>query len=288
MANWDGVNEFVAVGQTLSFTKAALKLNTSVAQISRKVGALESRLATKLLNRTTRSVALTDAGKSYFYQCQALNEALEQAELSVTQMQRTVKGLIRITAPVTYGEQKLAPLLYSFLLHYPELELDLHLSNQKLDMHEQGFDLAVRLGTLTDSSLIARKLAPRQLFVCASPNYLKARGQPHTLNELKHHQCLVGSVNQWRFAQDQKTRLLSVSGRVKCNSGFALLNAAKQDLGLVQLPDYYVGDALRSGALKEVLSQYKDDREGVWALYPSKQHLSSKVRLLIDYLVANI
>ncbi len=284
MVNWEGIVEFVAVAETHSFTSAAKKLSTSVAQVSRRVSALEERLAVKLLNRTTRKVSLTEAGQIYFHQCKPLIEGLELAELAVTQMQSAPKGVLRVTAPVTYGENQLAPLIHQFLKRYPKLDLDLILTNQKLDLVESGIDLAIRLGNLGDSLLVAKKLSSRQLYVCASPEYLQKYGEPHSLSELVNHHCLVGSVDYWRFNQQGKEKSIKVSGRIQCNSGIALLDAAKQGLGLAQLPDYYVSEALSSGQLVEVLQGNRSDRDGIWALYPQNRHLSPKVRLLIDYL----
>ena len=288
MANWEGVSEFVGVAETQSFTAAAKKLDTSVAQVSRRISSLEERLAVKLFNRTTRRVSLTEAGQLYYQQCKQLVEGLELAELAVTQMQSTPKGLLKVTAPVTSGEQQLAPLLHQFLERYPQVDLDLMLTNQKLDLIEMGVDVAIRLGRLQDSSLIAKRLSSRQLFVCASPSYLEQYGEPHTLSELSHHQCLVGSVDYWRFRDSKSEKSLRVSGRIHCNSGYALLDAAIRGLGLVQLPDYYVQPALESGELVEVLSNYRDEREGIWALYPQNRNLSPKVRLLIDYLAEQL
>ncbi|GAK87355.1 transcriptional regulator LysR family, in formaldehyde detoxification operon [Vibrio ponticus] len=178
MASWEGVSEFVAVAETFSFTGAAKKLNTSVAQISRRVSALEERLAVKLLNRTTRKVTLTEAGMVYFEQCKLLVEGLELAELAVTDLQAVPKGKIKITAPVTYGEMHVAPLLNEFLLSYPQIDLELDLSNQTVDLIEAGFDVAIRLGRLRDSTLVAKRLASRQLYVCASLNTLKNMVRP--------------------------------------------------------------------------------------------------------------
>jgi DNA-binding transcriptional LysR family regulator len=288
MANWEGVTEFVAVAETNSFTSAASKLKTSVAQISRRVSALEQRLAVKLLHRTTRKVSLTEAGQLYYQQCKHLLEGLELAELAVTQMQAEPRGVLRVTAPVTYGEMNLAPLLNQFLEKHPQVTLDLILTNQRLDLIEQGVDLAIRLGRLQDSSLIVRRLSSRQMHVCASPKYLERFGEPHTLSELGRHQCLVGSVDYWHFKEQNREKSLRVAGRIKCNSGFALVDAAKRGLGLVQLPDYYVQEALDSGELIEVLSDYRDDREGIWALYPPSHNLSPKVRLLIDFLAKEL
>lgn len=288
MANWEGVSEFVAVAELHSFTAAAKKLDTSVAQISRRVAMLEERLAVKLFNRTTRKVTLTEAGQLYFTQCKHLVEGLELAELAVTQMQSTPKGLLRVTAPVTYGEQRIAPLLHQFLERHPQLDLDLMLTNQKLDLIELGVDVAIRLGRLKDSSLVAKKLSSRQLYVCASPKYLEHYGEPHTLSELASHQCLVGSVDYWRFNVGKREKSLRVHGRIHCNSGLALLDAAKRGLGLAQLPDYYVQESLDNGELVEVLSDYRDEREGIWALYPQNRNMSPKVRLLIDFLAENL
>lgn len=211
-------SEFVAVAETHSFTAAANKLATSVAQVSRRISTLEERLAVKLFNRTTRKVTLTEAGHVYFQQCKHLVEGLELAELAVTQMQSTPKGLLKVTAPVTFGEQNLAPLLHQFLEQFPQVDLELMLTNQKLDLIEMGFDVAIRLGRLQDSSLIAKRLLSRQLYVCASPSYLDRYGEPYTLSELARHQCLVGSVDYWRFRDAKSEKSIRVTGRIHCNS----------------------------------------------------------------------
>lgn len=288
MASWEGVNEFVAVAETGSFTQAAKRLVTSVANVSRRIALLEERLGVKLLLRTTRKVSLTEAGQVYYQQCRALLEGLEQAELTVTQMQQTPRGKLKVTAPVTYGEQKIAPLLNDFLLQHPKLELELVLTNQKLDLIEQGVDVAVRLGQLDDSSFIARRLSNRHLYVCATPDYLAQCGTPHTLSELTKHSCLVGTYDHWRFKENQQSRSIRVKGRLSCSSGVVLLDAVLKGMGLAQLPDYYVEEYLLSGRLVEVLPSYRDDREGVWALYPQNRHLSPKVRLLVDYLAQHL
>ncbi|ASK55946.1 LysR substrate-binding domain-containing protein [Vibrio tarriae] len=290
MANihWEGVNEFVAVAETNSFTLAATRLETSVANVSRRVGQLEDRLGVKLLLRSTRKVSLTEAGLIYFQHCRSLLEGLHQAELAVTQMQETPQGKLRITAPVTYGEQKIAPLLNDFLLLYPKIDLELVLNNQKLDLIEQGVDVAIRLGQLEDSSSIARRLNDRHLHVCATPDYFAQHGMPHTLSDLSSHNCLVGTHDHWRFKENQQGRTVKVNGRIRCSSGVVLLDAALKGIGLVQLPDYYVDEHLSSGRLIEVLVHFRDDREGVWALYPHNRHLSPKVRLLVEYLAQHL
>lgn len=284
MANWEGINEFVAVVEAQSFTAAAERLSTSVANISRRVTALEDKLAVKLFVRTTRKVSVTEVGATYYQHCKPLVEGLMLAELAITQLQASPTGRIKMTAPVTFGEQVLAPLMHEFLLQYPQIELDLVLSNQKMDLVQEGYDLAVRLGKLDDSSMMARKLLDRHMFVCASPDYLAKHGEPHTLSELKRHQCLRGSTKYWRFEDKGAERLIHVDGRVQCNSGYALVDAALKGLGIVQLPDYYVQPYLETGELVEVLTPYRGDQEGIWALYPQNRMLTSKIRTLIDYL----
>ncbi len=288
MASWEGVSEFVAVAESGSFTQASHRLNTSVANISRRVALLEERLKVKLLVRTTRRVSLTEAGQIYFQQCRLLVEGLEQAEQTVTQMQQIPQGKLKVTAPVTYGEQKIAPLLHEFLLQHDQLQLELVLTNQKLDLIEQGGDLAIRLGQLEDSSFRARKLSNRQLHVCATQEYLSQYGTPYTLSELSQHQCLTGTYDHWRFKENNQSRSIRVKGNISCNSGVALVDAALKSIGMVQLPDFYVSEHLASGQLVEVLANYRDDREGVWGIYPHNRHLSAKVRMLMDYLAQSL
>lgn len=288
MALWDGVREFLAVADAGSFTGASHRLGISTASVSRQVRRLEEKLACKLFHRTTRQVSLTEAGQLYYGHCRTALEGLEEAERAVTNLQRHPSGQLRLTAPVTYGEEHIAPLVNTFLAQYPGLEITLQLTNQTLDLLEGGFDLAIRLGRLKDSSLMARKLANRSLHVCASADYIRAHGRPHTLSELSRHNCLLGSNDFWRFREQGRERLVRVSGSLHCNSGNSLTDAALRGIGLVQLPDYYVQSHLDSGALLEVLSEYREPEEGIWALYPQNRHLTRKVRLLVDHLVEGI
>ncbi len=284
MAQWEGVNEFVAVVESGSFTQASKRVGISTAQVSRLIGQLEKRLATKLLYRTTRKVSVTEAGQVYYQHCRQVLDGLEEAERTLTQLHATPRGKLRITAPITYGESVLAPLLNDFVLQYPELEVQLQLSNQKLDLVEESFDLAIRLGKLDNSSMMAKRLATRKLFLCASPGYIQTYGMPHTLSELNRHNCLLGTLDFWRFKQDGKERSLRVSGSLRYNSGNALLDAVLKGLGLVQLPDFYVQGHLAKGELLELLPEFQPDDEGIWALYPHNRHLSPKVRMLVDFL----
>lgn len=288
MIQWEGINEFVAVVENHGFTRAAQRLNTSVVQVSRKVSALENHLGVKLFNRTTRKVSQTEAGAIYYEHCKQLVERLELAELSVTQMQSTPRGTLKITAPTTYGEQRIAPLVSEFLMMYPHINIDLNFTNERLDLTEHRIDVAIRLGHLKNSSMVAKKLSSRQLHICASPDYVKKHGIPHSVSDLSQHHCLIGSVNHWHLKYKGKPKCIHVKGRLRCNSGMALLNATQHGLGLSQLPDYYVQEHIKSGDLIEVLQNYKDDREGVWAIFAADKNLSPKVRFFIDYLSQNL
>ncbi|HIO31572.1 MULTISPECIES: LysR substrate-binding domain-containing protein [Marinobacter] len=288
MQRWEGVNEFVAVAETESFTRAAKRLDVSTAHVSRQISALEDRLSTRLFYRTTRRVSTTEAGQIYYQHCRQILDALEQAERSMTNMQLVPQGRLRLTAPVTYGEKSIAPLVNDFVLRYPELDVEMKLTNQQLDLVAEGYDLAVRLGKLDDSSLMARRLASRTLYVCASPAYLAVHGTPHSLSELEHHNCLQGNLGYWRFQDAGHPRNVRIRGNVRCDSGRALLDAALKGVGIVQLPDYYVGPALDAGTLIPLLTHYQEDDDGIWAVYPHNRHLSPKVRMLLDYFVDSL
>ena len=284
MFNWEGVSEFVAVAEAESFTKAAKRLGISTAQVSRQVSGLETRMATKLFHRTTRKVSVTEVGRIYYQHCRQVLDGLEEAERAITNLQSTPRGLLKITAPVTYGERTLAPLVNDFIAKYPELEVKVSLTNQKVDLIDEGYDLAIRLGQLEDSSMMAKRLGSRTQYVCASPVYVSTFGIPHSLSELEQHNCLLGTLDYWRFQENGKTRNVRVKGNLSCNSGHALVDAAIKGIGIIQLPDYYVLPYLEDGQLIPLLEQNRQPDEGIWALYPHNRHLSPKVRMLLDYL----
>ncbi|MDO6686550.1 MULTISPECIES: LysR substrate-binding domain-containing protein [unclassified Agarivorans] len=286
MFQWDGINEFVAVVETQSFTVAAQRLGISTAQVSRQISQLETRLAIKLFYRTTRRVSVTDSGQLFYQQCRPLIEGLQDAERSLSQLQNVPRGSFSMTAPVTFGEQHIAPAVNDFCLQYPELQVSLQLTNQKIDLVDEAIDLAIRLGDLPDSSMMAKRLGERSLHVCASPAYLAQYGAPYSVNELTKHNCLQGNAEYWRFAEQGKSTTLKVRGRLRCNSGNALVDASLKGLGIVQLPDSYVKEHLQSGALVELLLPYQKDPEGIWALYPHNRYLSNKASLMLSHLQA--
>ena len=285
---WDGISEFVYVAEYESFTRAAKELGISTAQVSRQISALEKRLNIKLLYRTTRKVSLTEEGRVFYQHCRAVLDGLDTAEQAVSNLQSKPQGRVKLTAPVTYGEQQLVPLINDFMVQHRDIEVTAFLNNQKIDLVEGGYDLAIRIGKLSDSTMMAKKLSRRTNFVCAAPAYLNKYGVPITLNELGQHNCLLGTRDYWHFVEAGRERNLPVSGTVQYNSGHSLVDAALKGLGVVQLPDYYVQKYLESGELVSVLDSHREPEESIWAVYPHNRHLSPKIRLLVDYLAERL
>ena len=286
--NWEGISEFVYVAEYESFTKAAKKIGISTAQVSRQVSALEKRLNIKLLYRTTRKVSLTQEGQIFYQHCRAVLDGLDAAEQAISELQSKPQGRIKLTAPVTYGEQQLLPLINDFMVRYNDIEVTAFLSNQTVDLLEGSYDLAIRIGKLSDSTMMAKKLSSRTNFVCAAPAYIEKYGKPDNLSELTQHNCLLGTLDYWHFKEAGKERNIRVTGRVRYNSGYSLADAALKGLGIVQLPDYYVQKYLKSKELVSILDEYREPEEAIWAVYPHNRHLSPKIKLLLDFLAERL
>ncbi len=284
MNRWEGVEAFVAVVRHGSLSAAARELNVSASHVSRLIRFLEQQLDAQLLYRTTRQVSPTEVGRVYFEQCRHLLEGFGAADQLVRDYQGTPKGLLRISCGTVFGERYIAPLLNDFMLQHSQLEIDLHLSNRSVDLISEGFDLAIRMGVLRDSSLVARRLTGRQEYICASTAYFERNPRPHTLQELSGHNCLIGSNDHWKVQVEGKPRELRVRGNWRANSGLAIVDAVQKGLGVAQLPDYYVEPQLRSGEIVAVLREYEIRDGAVWAVYPQSRHLSPKVRQLVDFL----
>ncbi|URQ85951.1 LysR family transcriptional regulator [Pseudoalteromonas sp. SCSIO 43088] len=285
---WEGISEFVFVAENESFTKASKKMAISTAQVSRQISALENRLNIKLFYRTTRKVSLTEEGQVFYQHCRSVLDGLDAAERAVTNLQSKPQGKIKLTASVTYGEQQILPLVNNFMKQYNDIEVSAYLSNRQIDLVEEGFDLAIRLGNLSDSSMMAKKLGKRTNYVCASPSYISTHGIPHSLSELNKHSCLLGTLDYWHFREAGREKNIRVKGRLRYNSGSGLVDAALKGLGIVQLPDYYVQEHIKSKELITLLDNYRVPDEGIWALYPQNRHLSPKIRVLVDYLATHL
>jgi DNA-binding transcriptional LysR family regulator len=283
------IETFVRVSETQSFSEAARRLRSSKSAVSRQVAALEAELGVRLFHRTTRSLTMTEAGRSYFERASRILADLEEANLSVSQLQSSPRGRLRVNAPMSFGFLHLAPALPDFLFRYPEIEVDVTLNDRFVDLVDEGFDVAVRIGSLEDSSLVARKLAPIRRAVCASPTYLKARGVPASPDDLRTHDCLCNSnvplSREWRFiAADGRPWPVEVRGRLSANNGDTLKVAALRGLGLVNLPTFIVGSDLQAASLVTVLDKFVAQDMTVNAVYPHSRHLSPKVRAFVDFL----
>jgi DNA-binding transcriptional LysR family regulator len=277
---WDGIDEFVAIARAGSFTAAARTFGASVTHMSRALARLEARMHTTLLHRTTRSLRLTDTGRVFFQTCDRLLEDREDA-INLIRARDTPRGELRLTCSLTLGERFIAPLLQKFALAYPEVAVSLDLDNVVRDLTAEGYDLAVRTGHLADSRLIASRVASRELITVASPQYLDKAGRPTTIADLAERECLVGTSPQWHFANGRTFR---PRGRWACNNGNVVLNAAIAGLGVCQLPMFYLGAALVSGAVEEILPDQREAAEPIWAIYPQRRHLSPKVGLFVALL----
>lgn len=280
---------FARVAETGSFSAAARTLNLSKSLISRQVSALEAELGARLISRTTRSLSLTEAGRGYYDQVARILAQMEEADLSVSQLQATPRGKLRVNAPMSFSLLRLAPVLPDFLALYPEIDVDIVMNDRRVDLMDEGFDLAIRLGRLADSSLVARKLGVMQRHIVGSPAYFAERGMPKVPADLRHHDCLCYSnadtVDEWRFFEaDGRPIAVEVKGRVRANNGDMLRTMALRGLGLIDLPNFLVGGDIEVGSLVPVLQDYVHQEGGVYAVYPHARYLPPKIRVFIDFL----
>jgi DNA-binding transcriptional LysR family regulator len=283
------IEAFVRVAEAQSFSEAARRLRSSKSAVSRNVSALETELGVRLFQRTTRSLTLTEAGRGYFERATRILADLEEANLAVSHLQSAPRGRLRVSAPMSFGFLHLAPALPDFLARFPEVAVDLAMSDRFVDLVDEGFDVAVRIGALEDSSLVARKLAPIRRVVCASPAYFEARGFPRSPDELKGHECLCNSnialSQEWQFtAPDGRFWPVAVKGRLSANNGDALRVAALKGQGLANLPTFIVGGDLQAGTLVTMLDEFISQHLAMSAVYPTSRRLSPKVRAFVDFL----
>jgi len=281
---------FLAVMEAGSFTGAAEKLGTSSGQASKLLSGLESDLGVRLLNRTTRSVSPTEAGRAYYDRLKPLVDELETLDLDIRNISQSPRGRLRLTAPLTFGTLEMAPALNEFARRYPEIELDVSFSDRVVNVVDEGFDLAIRVGRPGDSSLIIRKLCAVRIVVVAAPAYLDAHGAPDVPSDLAHHTCIIDTnfrePNRWPFRTPEgDVEMVNVSGRIRYSNAEACLQAAALGLGLACVPAFVAGDALRSGRVTRLLSSFETEPYDVHVLYPHNRHLAAKVRLLVDFLV---
>lgn len=280
---------FVHVVDHGGFTDAARKMGLSKSAVSKHVSALEARLAVRLLNRTTRRVSPTEVGLAYYDRAKAVLAEASDADSMVTAMQATPKGSLRVSAPVTFGVRQVAPAVAAFLCAFPEVDVNMVLDDRYVELLAEGFDLAIRVGTLADSSLKAKKLAEARSLIVAAPAYLAVAGTPRTIDDLNEHRLLhysqLSTGNFWRLQTPAgEERLIRVGGRLTVNNGEALMRAAEAGLGIAQIPSFMLAGALSEGRLVELLPDRPRETLGVYAVHPQGRFPQPKLRAFIDFL----
>ena len=287
----DRMRAFALVAREGSFTAAGRKLGKSTRLVSKYVADLEASLGVQLLNRTTRSVALTDPGATYLAMCEPLLDGFDELEEVARTAQTSLRGAIRISAPTGFGSLRLAPSLASFAAAHPEVEIDLRLSDRRVSIVDEGLDLAIRIGPMRDSALIARRLGPMPLVVCASPDYLARVGTPTHPQALATHDCVLdGNMSEptvWRFDVGGEEVAVRVAGRMRSNAPAASARMAMAGAAIARCPAYTVAEALTAGSLVELFRDHRVTPYVVAALYPPNRRLTTRVRALIDHLVAD-
>lgn len=279
---------FATVVEAASFSAAARRLGLSTSAVSKHVAQLEARLGAQLLHRTTRRLSLTEAGRAFYERCVHIVREFEDAEHAVSRTQREPQGLLRVNAPMSFGQLWLAPAIAEFLERLPKIRIELALDDRAVNTVEGGFDVTIRIAALGDSSLVARRLAPNRVVVCGSDAYFARHGVPRTPRDLERHNCLrytyLSSRDAWHFAGPQGEQWIAVQGTLRANNGDVLRAAALAGVGVVQMPSFIVGPDLARGALRAVLEPYEGPSRSIWALYPPTRHLAPKVRAFVDFL----
>jgi DNA-binding transcriptional LysR family regulator len=289
MQNLTDIAIFVKVVELSSFTAAAEALESSQPVVSKAVTRLEEKLGARLLNRTTRRLSLTEAGSELYRRSVRALKELEDAELEVARFQTEPRGTLRVAAPMSFSILQLGPVIQSFLERYPGVTVELNMDDRQVDIIEEGYDVAIRIGQLQSSNLVARKITPCRQVMCASPAYLAKRGSPERPEDLLEHNCILYSLlltpREWRLVDaDGEQHTVPVGGTLHSNNGLVNRAAAVAGAGIVLLPTFYVGEEVRSGALKPVLCKFRPQELAVYAVYPERRNLTPKVRAFVDFL----
>ncbi|PDT04481.1 LysR family transcriptional regulator [Rhizobium chutanense] len=280
---------FVLAVKLGSLAEAARASGLSAGMVGKHMRSLEGRLGTRLLNRTTRRLNLTEAGSAYYEHCQRILAELAEADQNVMRHQIEPRGLIRLNAPVAFGEMYVARAVAEFMTQYSAIQIEMILNNYRIDLMDGGCDLAIRIGRMPDSNLIARRVASAQRIVCAAPSYLSRQDIPFHPDDLKHHNCLLylpdGDAQGWKFKTQFGEIVVSVDGSGRSNSGAFLREIALAGIGIIRLPSFIVSDDLAAGRLVPLLPDYIDEDVGVHAVFLDSRPLSVKMRTFIDFLI---
>lgn len=285
----DGVAVFVGVINAGSFTAAARALGHSTSYVSKEITRLEKRLGSRLLNRTTRTISLTDAGRAYYERCNQIVIDAENAERSINQLQDKPRGLLRINAPGSFGSKYLLDVLPRFMHRYPEVKLEVEFNDRLIDVIAEGYDVVIRVGAIKDTNLVARKFTSSRGVVVASPDYIKRKGCPKQAEDLAQHDCIAYSLlptpTQWDFYKNGVRSSVTVDPRAMCNSAEIEVAMVVQGIGLTRLPLFTCEQEVASGELQIILEDYDQITFDVYAVYPHRQYLTAKVRAFVDFLV---
>lgn len=289
MSEFSAIPVFVEVVKQGGFSAAARSLGISKAAVSKRVLQLEANLGVRLLHRTTRKISLTEAGERYFVHARKALAAANEAEDAVTELQGEPRGVLRINVPMSFGRLQIAPMIPLFAERYPQLGIELVMDDRRVDLVEGGFDAAIRIGDLPDSSLIARKLTRCRILICASPAYIARYGQPTSPQDLVNHHCITYSYaedgSDWTLTGKGGTQRIAVTGKYKANNGEALIELAKGGLGIGRFPSFIAGPHLQNGDLVPLLKDYSVQEKFVYAVFPERAYLPAKVRVFLDFAV---
>ena len=290
MDRFENMETFIKVVDAGSMSAAADRMGVAKSAVSRRLKELEGHLGVELFHRTTRRLNLTDTGRTFYQQAVRILEDVLEAELATTQAHGELQGSLKIALPMSFGIMHMGPAINDFLQEHPKIEFDLDFNDREVDLIQEGFDLAIRIANLPDSSLIARRLAPIQQVVFASPDYLDHYGTPKSPDELQHHQCLAYSLindhKTWRFQDNNSQEIkISITPHLKASVGEFLRDAAVNGQGISVLPTFIVYKEIENGALVPILTDYIPNPISAYAIYPQTRHLSQRVRQFVDFLV---
>jgi DNA-binding transcriptional LysR family regulator len=290
MDKFQEMRVFAGVVDAGSFVAAAEALGMSKAAVSRHVADLEQRLGARLMNRTTRRLSLTDEGELFLARCREILASVEESESEISTRASSASGLLKVSVPVSFALKHLAPLWSDFLAAHPRLTLDVHLADRVVDLVDEGFDLALRIARLPDSSLVSRRIASTRLVLCASPAYLRQRGRPAHPCDLASHAVvgysLLTTKDQWQFEGPEGAVTVKVTPRLWTNNGDTSVAAAVRGAGIVLQPTFLIADELADGRLVEILPDYRSLELGIYAVYPSRKFVLPKVRALVEFVSA--
>lgn len=283
----DDMRIYVATVDSRNFTSAANRLSLSKQFVSRRVMALEEALGVQLLIRNTRKLAVTELGQEFYERARRILGEVEDAEQAMSLRRAGPRGLLRVSAPMSFGMMHLSPLVATFLREHNDVRFDMELSDRTVDVVGEGFDMAIRIGTLADSTLMAQKLVDVRMVACCSPGYLRRRGTPEVPADLERHACLLyghGGVVSWDFVVEGSVKSIEVRGPLRANNGDLIRDAAVAGLGIARLPDFIVADALKAGLLVPVLDAFLPTAATVYAVYPQHRQSSVTIRAFVDFL----